>query len=386
MKWLALLLSMLQAICGVNIRSCYFLNPHDSKATPLENFIKFGQQWRRSLANNERVELLESHRVRHCAATTFASVTVLPGGLFLHGKSESLIMQGCLAVIDSIIRTMAPSTFTEIAPKRFLDLCSTVFPISSLGGSVPGCPAVITHLQQIVVKRMQPYVQPKEEQLTHVPPEEGHLNHSSQPKTKVSTVPSTKLRVAVLLSGGVDSTVALQLLRRDFDCEAFHLQIMDDSVGTSLQHCPWKEDVEHCEAVCRQLGVPLNIVPFKDIYSKLILHEMIDAARQGRTANPDVLCNSAIKFGAFDSLYGIHFDRIASGHYARLEHAIGPDIENRLWRSTSGKDQTYFLSRLSQQQLGKALFPLGDSTKQNVGVAWSVFEFSFMRRHERLRV
>eukprot|EP00923_Selenidium_pygospionis_P002773 GHVN01004249.1.p1 GENE.GHVN01004249.1~~GHVN01004249.1.p1 ORF type:complete len:301 (+),score=17.76 GHVN01004249.1:455-1357(+) len=279
MKWLALLLSMLQAIGGVNLRSCYFLTPHDSKATPLENFIKFGQQWRRSFANNERVELLESHRVRHCAATTFASVTVLPGGLVLHGKSESLIMQGCLAVIDSIIRTMTPSTFTEIAPKRFLDLCSTVFPISSLGGSVPGCPAVITHLQQIVVKRMQPYV-PNDGQLTHVPPE-GQLTLSSQSKTIVSTVPSTKLRVAVLLSGGVDSTVALQLLRRDFYCEAFHLQIMDDSVGTSLQHCPWKEDVEHCEAVCRQLGVPLNIVPFKDIYSKLILHEMIDAARWG---------------------------------------------------------------------------------------------------------
>ena len=126
--------------------------------------------------------------------------------------------------------------------------------------------------------------------------------------------------------------------------------------------CPWEEDLAYARAVCDQARVPLKVVPLtKQYWERVVAHSLAEIAA-GRTPNPDVLCNSRIKFGAFlehvASSYGDSFDRVASGHYARVERGDGRAPALRL-SADEAKDQTYFLAGLSPKQLAAAMFPLG---------------------------
>jgi len=173
------------------------------------------------------------------------------------------------------------------------------------------------------------------------------------------------MNIAVLLSGGVDSSVALHLLKEQgHDLTAFYLKIWLEDETTFLGNCPWEEDLSYARAVCKQVDVPLRIIPFQKEYYEKVVNYTIAEIKAGRTPNPDIFCNSLIKFGLFLDFIGEQFDKVATGHYAQIREVNGVA---QLVRSPDPiKDQTYFLAKLTQNQLKQALFPIGHLTKDQV--------------------
>ncbi|XP_024025260.1 uncharacterized protein LOC21398389 [Morus notabilis] len=186
------------------------------------------------------------------------------------------------------------------------------------------------------------------------------------------SMPHKRLRVAVLLSGGVDSSVALRLLHAaGHSCTAFYLKIwFQEDFENFWSECPWEEDLKYAKAVCSQIEVPLEVVHLTDEYWKNVVSYIIDEYRCGRTPNPDVLCNTRIKFGSFmDAISSMEFDYVASGHYANVVHSFTNERGDASVLELSQdmvKDQTYFLSHLSQAQLKRLVFPLGCISKEEV--------------------
>lgn len=188
------------------------------------------------------------------------------------------------------------------------------------------------------------------------------------------------MRIALLLSGGVDSSVALYLLKKaGHDVTAFYLKIWLEDELKFLGECPWEEDLIHARAVCEQLDVPLEVMPMQKEYFDTIVAYTIKEVKSGRTPNPDVMCNNHIKFGLFFDKIGLNkvggkskFDKVASGHYAQVvasTNATDTTTAHTYALKTSPdpiKDQTYFLSRLTQRQLRHIIFPIGHLTKKEV--------------------
>lgn len=177
------------------------------------------------------------------------------------------------------------------------------------------------------------------------------------------------MRIAVLLSGGVDSSVTLRLLAEaGHEVEAFYLKIWLEDELAHLGACPWEEDLAYARAVCEAVGVPLNVLSLQRAYHDRVVRWAVDELRQGHTPSPDIFCNRRIKFGAFmeelEEARGHDFDRVASGHYARI------DRNGETVRLLSGvdpvKDQTYFLFHLDRSQLERLEFPLGEYRKSEV--------------------
>jgi tRNA-specific 2-thiouridylase len=170
----------------------------------------------------------------------------------------------------------------------------------------------------------------------------------------------------MLLSGGVDSALALALLAQaGADVRAFYLKIWLEDDLAFLGDCPWQDDLDHAQAVCDQFSVPLTVVALQDHYYDRVVAEALAELRAGRTPSPDILCNHRVKFGAFREAVADEAAIIASGHYAR----IGSDADGtrRLLRAPDPvKDQTYFLSNLDQAQLARAAFPIGHLCKDEV--------------------
>ncbi|KAL2540900.1 tRNA (5-methylaminomethyl-2-thiouridylate)-methyltransferase [Abeliophyllum distichum] len=201
------------------------------------------------------------------------------------------------------------------------------------------------------------------------------------PKYLSCCLPNKKsLKVAVLVSGGVDSSVALRLLHAaGHSCTAFYLKIwFQEDFENFWSECPWEEDMRYTKAVCDQVDVPLEVVHLTDEYWTNVVSYIIDEYRHGRTPNPDVLCNTRIKFGAFiDAVGGMKFDFVASGHYARVVHVDGDKKDKPSILELSKdivKDQTYFLSHLSQSQLKRLIFPLGCIPKEEVRRLAQIFD------------
>ena len=189
------------------------------------------------------------------------------------------------------------------------------------------------------------------------------------------------MKIAVLVSGGVDSSVALRLLQAaGHDVTAFYLKIWLEDELSFLGECPWEEDLEFVRAVCKQAKVPLEIVPFQKEYWEQVVSYTVSEVKAGRTPNPDMLCNARIKFGAFYDHIGNKFDKIATGHYAQVEEK---DELTYLKRSPDPiKDQTYFLSQLSQSQLSRALFPIGGFEKNEVRKLAEEYELPNAKRKD----
>ncbi|TYG67429.1 hypothetical protein ES288_D05G075200v1 [Gossypium darwinii] len=185
-------------------------------------------------------------------------------------------------------------------------------------------------------------------------------------------MPDKRLKVAVLLSGGVDSSVALRLLHAaGHSCTPFYLKIwFQEDFENYWTECPWEEDLKYARAVCDQVDVSLQVVHLTDEYWNNVVSYIIEDYRCGRTPNPDVLCNTRIKFGAFmDAIYNMDYDYIASGHYANVVHPSADQSNKASILELSQdmvKDQTYFLSHLSQFQLKQLIFPLGCLSKDEV--------------------
>lgn len=181
------------------------------------------------------------------------------------------------------------------------------------------------------------------------------------------------MKTAVLLSGGVDSSVALHLLQREGrELEAFYLKIWLEDELAYLGSCPWEEDLEYARAVCDALGANLRVVSLQREYHERVVDYALGELRLGRTPSPDIFCNQRIKFGAFLEAVGDEFEAVASGHYARVEHAAGG--RSRLLKGVDPvKDQTYFLSHLRPEQVARCVFPVGALRKGEVrALAWEL--------------
>ena len=174
------------------------------------------------------------------------------------------------------------------------------------------------------------------------------------------------MKTAVLLSGGVDSSVALyELLRQGRNnVTAYYLKIWLEDELSYLGDCPWEEDLGYARAVCDAAGVSLKVVPLQAEYYEKVVEYALKELRVGHTPSPDIFCNQRVKFGAFYDKVGESFERVASGHYGVVDRSGGPV---RLLRSPDPvKDQTYFLSHLSQAQVSKIEFPIGGLLKNRV--------------------
>lgn len=173
------------------------------------------------------------------------------------------------------------------------------------------------------------------------------------------------MKVALLISGGVDSSVALRLLlEQGYDVTAYYLKIWLQDDFSFLGDCPWEEDVEFASRVCEQAGVELVTLPMQDEYWASVVSYTIAEIKEGRTPNPDMFCNRLIKFGEFSKKIGGKYDKIASGHYARVVN------DNGIYKLGASpdpvKDQTYFLAYVTQQQLSTLLFPIGEYDKAQI--------------------
>ncbi len=197
-----------------------------------------------------------------------------------------------------------------------------------------------------------------------------------------------KKKIAIGLSGGVDSSVAALLLKEaGYDVFALFMQNWHDTTGTLHGDCEWEEDLSVAKMVARKLDIPFHFIDLSGEYRQQVVNYMFDEYEKGRTPNPDVLCNSKIKFAAFlKHALELGADYVATGHYCQKEvvgnenkdnpmigpfsEHLGQDPSENIYRIISGadpnKDQTYFLCQLTQEQLSRAIFPIGNILKPEV--------------------
>ncbi len=177
-------------------------------------------------------------------------------------------------------------------------------------------------------------------------------------------------RVVIGLSGGVDSSVAAYLLKEQgYEVIGLFMKNWHDESVIISNECPWLEDSNDAMLVADKLGIPFQVVDLSEQYKDRIVNYMFNEYEQGRTPNPDVLCNREIKFDVFMKIaLDLGADYVATGHYCRKDQVVvkGATIYQLKAGKDQNKDQSYFLCQLSQEQLAKSLFPIGDLTKPEV--------------------
>lgn len=170
------------------------------------------------------------------------------------------------------------------------------------------------------------------------------------------------MKTAVLISGGVDSAVAVhRLMEQGHDMHLFYIRIgLDNGEGD----CSAEEDIEMCSLIARRYGLPFDVVSLHEEYWDNVMRYALETVRKGLTPNPDIMCNKMIKFGYFEQRWGREFEQTATGHYATTTLRDGLK-----WLSTANdpvKDQTDFLARISGEQLNHLVFPIGELPKEEV--------------------
>lgn len=177
-------------------------------------------------------------------------------------------------------------------------------------------------------------------------------------------------RVVVGLSGGVDSSVAAYLLKEQgYEVIAMFMKNWHDTSVTISDECPWIDDSNDAMLVAQKLGIPFQTIDLSEQYKERIVDYMFKEYEAGRTPNPDILCNREIKFDVFlEAAKELNADYVATGHYCRKDsfQKDGETIYRLLAGKDQNKDQSYFLCQLNQEQLSKALFPIGDLEKPEV--------------------
>ncbi|GFI05311.1 tRNA-specific 2-thiouridylase MnmA [Muribaculaceae bacterium] len=171
------------------------------------------------------------------------------------------------------------------------------------------------------------------------------------------------MKIAALISGGVDSAVAVhRLVEQGHDIHLFYIRIgLDNGEGD----CSAEEDIEMCQFIAAKYGLPFDVVSLHEEYWESVMEYALKTVREGLTPNPDIMCNRLIKFGYFEQRWGHEFDKTATGHYAST--IIGSD--GLVYLATAPdpvKDQTDFLARITYSQLSHIMFPIGDMPKSRV--------------------
>ena len=179
------------------------------------------------------------------------------------------------------------------------------------------------------------------------------------------------MRIVVGLSGGVDSSVAAYLLKQQgHEVIGLFMRNWNDASVTLEDECPWVEDSNDALLVAQKLGIPFQVIDMSELYKERIVDYMFAEYEKGRTPNPDILCNREVKFDVFlQTALSLGADKVATGHYARVSSFVderGKEIYQLLAGKDNNKDQSYFLCQLNQNQLSKALFPIGELTKPEV--------------------
>lgn len=173
------------------------------------------------------------------------------------------------------------------------------------------------------------------------------------------------MKIAALISGGVDSAVAVhRLVEQGHDVHLFYIRIAMD-VNDGSNDCSAEEDIDICRLIARRYGLPFDVVSLHDEYWENVMEYALRTVRRGLTPNPDMMCNKIIKFGFFEQRWGHEFDLTATGHYA----STVTDPDGRKWLATAVdavKDQTDFLAQISYDQLRHLTFPIGDLPKAEV--------------------
>jgi tRNA-specific 2-thiouridylase len=179
-----------------------------------------------------------------------------------------------------------------------------------------------------------------------------------------------KERVVIGLSGGVDSSVAAYLLKKEgYDVIGVFMINWKENTGTLTADCTWEDDVTFAEMIAKKLDIPFHVVDLSYFYRKRVIDYMFSEYEKGRTPNPDVLCNREIKFDLFmEKAIELGAQYVATGHYCRREivNIDGRDYYRLLAGTDPNKDQSYFLCQLNQSQLSKSLFPVGHLLKPEV--------------------
>ncbi len=179
------------------------------------------------------------------------------------------------------------------------------------------------------------------------------------------------MKVVVGLSGGVDSSVAAYLLQQQgHEVIALFMRNWNDASVTLEDECPWIEDSNDALLVAQKLGIPFQVIDMSELYKERIVDYMFREYKNGRTPNPDVLCNREVKFDVFmKTALSLGAEKVATGHYAQVDSTFdenNQEIFHLLAGKDNNKDQSYFLCQLSQDQLSKSLFPIGNLTKPEV--------------------
>jgi tRNA-specific 2-thiouridylase len=308
-----------------------------------KRLVQYGLSWNQAQISPSMA------KVPGCVATVYVLAEEdSDGKTQIQGNSDAIVSRGLLFLLNDFI--------SQLTKEEILDL--NAFTITDQLGVrkafSQGRNDAISNMLKVIQQQIQ-----------------GEEIRQENIKTIDDTDGAPK-KVALLLSGGVDSSVALHLLlQQGYDVTPFYLKIWLEDELAHLGECPWEDDVQNCQAVCQQANVTLEIISLQEQYHERVMQHTLKEASQGRTPNPDILCNSRVKFGCFleylDKDRHGNFDFIASGHYAQLKREEDDERPVRLVRAPDPiKDQSYFLCALNQYQLKKLLFPIGHLEKYQV--------------------
>jgi tRNA (5-methylaminomethyl-2-thiouridylate)-methyltransferase len=310
--------------------------------------------------------------------TAFTSTTADPTDsttITIQGTSDSHTSRGLIAVLAAALQSQSARDVLQLDATRvahYLNLQSALLSSSRNDG--------LASIVRTVQKQIATLINNQNPSASQNDTTSSSSSISS-PLREASTIQNQKQpTVALLLSGGVDSSVALALLKQNnYNVTAFYLKIwlqdeLAQQLGTTHQ-CPWEDDIRTCRAVCNHVGVPLVELTFQKEYEERVMSYTLQEARMGRTPNPDIMCNSRIKFGCFyDNKVIQKFDYVATGHYAQVQ-------DGRLLRGPDAvKDQSYFLCTLTAAHLQRVLFPIGHLQKHKVRELAHQFELPNQNR------
>lgn len=357
--------------------------------------VEAGIQWsnKRNQQHDDigTVSYASMERVPGCIATVHLKTTLVPTStdqftdgnnspsdyrVVIDGAADAMLSGGLVALLSdvlsggvdvngSIANRVTAADILELQP----EVLTTAMDLQSIlsRGRNDGMASMVRVVQRQIRSLLEPVT-------SGDPGVSEVLDATISNKMDISKDTTRKPTVAMLLSGGVDSSVAMHLLlRQNYNVTAFYLRIWLEDELSHLGECPWEDDLQVCQSVCEHAGnVSLETVSLGKEYRERVVQYTIEEAQRGRTPNPDIMCNSRVKFGCFLEYIeesGMDFDYVASGHYAQLKDDDDTSAisQKRLFRAPDPvKDQSYFLCALTQKQLSKVIFPIGEYQKSEV--------------------